>query len=223
MPNAADLPNYAFRPAHRLHRHPRQQPVRVAEDRLQRAQEGRTGQTREQGSVHRMSVDGTRPIVRKAADAGAAGTDTAERLPTGTIAIDASAPRPRGGPSIASSVMTHPRQRSPAERWAGTGPGTRDQTVGAGRPSRRRRCRGQGPRGPVRLLQLHDPAHRLRLLHRPGGDLLGTGRAARPPVRQGRVLGSSTLALAYELGLTDLVTSRRSRRARRGRATCTRS
>ena len=63
-----------------------------------------------------MSVDGTRPIVRKAADAGAAGTDTAERLPTGTIAIDASAPRPRGGPSIASSVMTHPHQRSPAER-----------------------------------------------------------------------------------------------------------
>ena len=58
-----------------------------------------------------MSVDGTRPIVRKAADAGAAGTDTAERLPTGTIAIDASAPRPRGGPEPGLRRETRPWAR----------------------------------------------------------------------------------------------------------------
>ena len=58
-----------------------------------------------------MSVDGTRPIVRKAADAGAAGADTAERLPTGTIAIDASAPRPRGGPEPGLRRETRPRAR----------------------------------------------------------------------------------------------------------------
>ena len=58
-----------------------------------------------------MSVDGTRPIVRKAADAGAAGTDTAERLPTGTIAIDASAPRPRGEPEPGLGRETRPWAR----------------------------------------------------------------------------------------------------------------
>lgn len=55
-----------------------------------------------------MSVDGTRPIVRKAADAG---TDTAERLSTGTIAIDARAPRPRGGPEPGLGRETRPWAR----------------------------------------------------------------------------------------------------------------
>ena len=149
-----------------------------------------------------MSVDGTRPIVRKAADAGAAGTDTAERLPTGTIAIDASAPRPRGGPEPGLGRETRPWAR--VARLAVGDAGDRAPAVLPGFSS-----------STIRLI--------VSAFFTVRAAISWTGRAARPPVRQGRVLGSSTLALAYELGLTDLVTSRRSRRARRGRATCTRS